>query len=61
MELNQSNITVLNYGMNLKKKVLLSIVNERTISFDKLKSGKHFQKVLKKHYLYMYTLAEDDD
>ena len=44
-----------------KKGIAIDCERKNNISFDKLKSGKHFQKVLKRHYLYMYTLAEDDE
>ena len=43
-----------------KKGIAIDCERKNNVSFDKLKSGKHFQKVLKKHFLYMYTLEDDN-
>ena len=43
-----------------KKGIAIDSKRKNNISFDKLKSGKHFQNVLKKHFLFMYTLEDDD-
>ena len=44
-----------------KKRIAIDSDRKNNVSFDKIKSSKHFQKLLKKHYLYMYTLEDDDE
>ena len=41
--------------------IAIDNVSANNVTFDKLKSGKHFQEVLKRHFLYKYSIEDDDD
>ena len=56
MAKNQSNFTVRNCGMTYLKMVFQLIKMSLNVSINHIQNNFHFKRILKKHFLYSYTI-----